>query len=107
MQGDWVRYHAFSSFVNDRSHNTSDRDGSYYVQTTNNNGRSKGGSCFGDSGGPVFLQNGTDHPDPGDHVIIGIVSYGMSPNCTGTDWSYRVDQPTVQDFVAGFLTLTP
>ena len=99
FQGDWVRYKAESTLINTRSAN----NGGYSFQTTNNKGRYEGGSCFDDSGGPVFLQQGDNHPAIGDHVIIGIVSWGYSPNCTGADWSYRTDPQTVHDFVAAYL----
>ena len=43
-----------------------------------------GGTCFGDSGGPVFL---------GDtNVIIGVTSYAINGNCAGTGGVYRIDQ---------------
>ena len=99
FQGDWVRYKAESTLINTRSAN----NGGFSFQTTNNKGRYEGGSCFGDSGGPVFLQDGDNHPRIGEHVIIGIVSWGYSPNCTGADWSYRADRDEVHDFVAGYL----
>lgn len=99
FQGDWVRYKAESTLINTRSAN----NGGYSFQTTNNKGRYEGGSCFGDSGGPVFLQDGDNHPAIGEHVIIGIVSWGYSPNCTGADWSYRADRDEVHEFVAGYL----
>lgn len=101
FQGDWVRYKAESTLINTRSAN----NGGYSFQTSNNKGRYEGGSCFGDSGGPVFLQEGDNHPAIGAHVIIGIVSWGYSPNCTGADWSYRADRAEVHDFVDDFLAV--
>jgi hypothetical protein len=50
-------------------------------------GNGGGGSCFGDSGGPVLLE-GTD-------VITAVTSFGNS-TCTGTSYSYRTDlQPPI------------
>lgn len=100
FQGDWVRHKAYSTLINLKSAN----NGGYSFQTTNNKGRYEGGSCFGDSGGPVFLQEGDEHPE--QHVIIGIVSWGYSPNCTGADWSYRADREEVHDFVDGYVVPT-
>jgi hypothetical protein len=58
---------------------------------TNNPGGDKGGTCFGDSGGPVFYQ---------DTPIIGaIVSWGITP-CIGVDYQFRIDTPTSLDFIA-------
>ena len=99
--GSWVRHRAWSTWVNATSANTTDRDGQYSFQTSNNKGHTEGGSCFGDSGGPVFIDDRADigHTDGADHVIAGVVSFGMSPNCTGVDFSYRVDQAAVQEWV--------
>jgi hypothetical protein len=53
---------------------------------SNNNGRPhRGGTCSGDSGGPVFLNN--------TNLIVAVNSYGVPPNCTGGDGAYRIDQP--------------
>lgn len=55
-----------------------------------------GGTCFGDSGGPVLL-GGAD-----SDLIVGITSFGNS-GCSGTDYSYRVDIADSQDFLADVL----
>lgn len=51
-----------------------------------------GGTCFGDSGGPVFL----------DGVIVGVTSYGMTEVCRGIGGYQRVDIAASQDFLAVF-----
>jgi secreted trypsin-like serine protease len=57
-------------------------------------GRGKGGTCFGDSGGPVFLSGST--------IIMGVTSFGLSAqNCTGPGSAYRTDQPAVLVRIAG------
>lgn len=57
---------------------------------TNNPGGGTGGTCFGDSGGPVFYQ---------DTPIIGaIVSFGYTP-CIGVDYQFRMDTDTALDFI--------
>ncbi len=63
----------------------------YNVATTNNPGKGTGGSgtCFGDSGGPVFY-NGE---------IVGVNSFVMNANCAGTSYAYRVDRTPVQEWV--------
>lgn len=67
------------------------------VMFSSNNGAShKGGTCFGDSGGPVF--NGETNQ------IAAIVSFGISPNCTGFSGGYRIDQPDDLAFLATHLT---
>jgi hypothetical protein len=52
-----------------------------------------GGTCFGDSGGPLFF-NGE---------VIGVTSYGYTQNCRYLDGYQRVDIAVVQDWLAGFL----
>ena len=53
-----------------------------------------GGSCYGDSGGPVFYKD--------TNVVVAVVSFGFTP-CIGTSYEFRTDLPDVQSFVSGFL----
>jgi hypothetical protein len=65
------------------------------VKFSNNAGKKhSGGTCFGDSGGPVF--------DGATNVIVAVTSFGISPNCTGVDGGYRTDQQDDLDFLATF-----
>ncbi|HET6213960.1 MAG TPA: trypsin-like serine protease [Micromonosporaceae bacterium] len=52
--------------------------------------RGGGGTCFGDSGGPVFL-NG---------LLVGVTSYGYTGNCRYLDGYQRAEIPIVQDWLA-------
>lgn len=82
------RLQAISTLVNLNSTWT---DG-YNIQTQGNGGW-RGGTCSGDSGGPILLRN-TD-------VIVGITSFGKSnAGCRGTDFYYRTDRKPVLDFIA-------
>jgi hypothetical protein len=56
---------------------------------TSGNGAGKGGTCNGDSGGPVFL-GGYD-----SDLIVAVTSFGLNSLCRGTDFAYRIDQPDV------------
>jgi hypothetical protein len=67
---------------------------------TNNNGAAhQGGTCFGDSGGPVF--------DGRTNIIVAVTSFGLGPNCTGTDGAYRIDQDDDLKFITDFGVPTP
>lgn len=59
----------------------------------------RGGTCFGDSGGPIF--------DAGTRIVVAVTSFGSSPNCTGIGGGYRVDQPDDLNWLAGDFGLTP
>lgn len=54
-----------------------------------------GGTCYGDSGGPFFL-NGTN-------LQVAVNSFGVPPNCTGADGAYRIDQPDDLNWLNGVL----
>ena len=59
------------------------------------NGDGRGGTCSGDSGGPVFLGGF------GSNVIVGVTSFGMNSLCRGTDYAYRIDTKDVLDWING------
>jgi hypothetical protein len=83
------RLMAASKLVNLRSALT---DG-FNLQTTNNPGIG-GGTCFGDSGGPVFYGTFSSN------VIVGVTSFGLSSQvCAGVDFAYRTDQAEFIEFV--------
>jgi secreted trypsin-like serine protease len=52
----------------------------------------KGGTCFGDSGGPALL-HGTD-------IVIGVTSYGPNGECTGPGYYSRTDLAAVKAWLA-------
>jgi hypothetical protein len=56
-----------------------------------------GGTCSGDSGGPVFVNN--------TNVILAVVSYGFSGTCHGADYSWRVDTTASQDFLRKYVSI--
>ena len=65
-----------------------------YNLKTQNDGGSRGGTCSGDSGGPVFYPSTSN-------VIVAVTSFGRtSPNdCQGNDYSYRLDRQEVIDWI--------
>jgi hypothetical protein len=60
---------------------------------TQGNGRDKGGTCSGDSGGPIFYPKGSNQ-------IVAVTSFGMNANCRGVDFAYRLDRPAVLGWIA-------
>ena len=61
-------------------------------------GANRGGTCFGDSGGPNFIGN--------SNVVGGVTSFGWNDTCKGHNGAYRVDQPDDLTWLATF-GLTP
>ena len=53
-----------------------------------------GGSCFGDSGGPIFVSGTT--------TLVAVVSFDTSSTCSGTSGAYRLDQADDLAFLATF-----
>jgi len=64
---------------------------------TQGNGKGLGGTCNGDSGGPVFL----GHTD--SNLVVGITSFGLNSLCRGADFAFRVDQPDVLAWIQSFM----
>jgi len=60
---------------------------------TNGNGAGRGGTCFGDSGGPVF------YGGYASNVIVAVTSFGLNGLCRGVDFSYRTDTAAVQAWI--------
>lgn len=81
------RLMATEQLINLRSNLT---DG-FNIQTTANPGKGKGGTCGGDSGGPL-LYDATD-------TIVAVNSFGLNEWCRGSDFMYRVDQLDVQRWI--------
>jgi hypothetical protein len=62
-------------------------DRAYAVFSANKGQAHQGGTCFGDSGGPVFH-------DTGDaEILVAVNSWAQNYSCAGKSGGYRVDQP--------------
>jgi trypsin len=63
----------------------------FNVQTSASPGAGRGGTCSGDSGGPLF-SNATS-------TIVAVNSFGLNANCRGNDFMYRIDRQPVLDWI--------
>jgi hypothetical protein len=64
----------------------------YSIQL-NGNGATRGGTCFGDSGGPVFYPSASNQ-------VVAVTSWGVSnAGCRGNGYYYRTDRQVVIDWI--------
>ena len=87
-QADRVRYVAHPKL---NQINAPGLTGDYSMLLSNN--ANTGGTCFGDSGGPNFVD--------GTNVVAGVTSFGMNSTCAGTGGVYRVDRADDLDWLYG------
>ena len=64
----------------------------FNLQTSGSPGGGKGGTCFGDSGGPILY----------NEVIVAVTSFGLNANCAGVGFGYRTDQAGVIEWILSF-----
>jgi secreted trypsin-like serine protease len=62
-----------------------------FLKLTANAAQEKGGTCYGDSGGPNLL-GGTD-------TILAVTSWGTNYNCAGVSYVARVDTADVLNWI--------
>ena len=61
------------------------------MQLSTNPGNGKGGTCFGDSGGPILYDS--------SNIIVGVNSFVLNLQCGGVGFAYRTDQPAVLSWI--------
>ena len=95
LQADLVRYRGTVKLVD--VNGTAGIPAGTAASFSNNPGKGNGsgGTCFGDSGGPIF------HGD--SNVIAAVNSYVLNLNCVGIGGGYRVDTADDQAFINQFL----
>jgi len=86
------RYFAHVRYVN-----VTNRIGEMFIKHSANTSQGTGGTCNGDSGGPVFL--------PDQETVVGITSFGAQAagQCTSISYAQRVDLLKVLVWLGGFL----
>jgi hypothetical protein len=62
-----------------------------FVKLTANPGQGKGGTTFGDSGGPIFVA--------GTNIVIANNSFVSNYNCSGVTHAQRIDLPEILDWI--------
>jgi secreted trypsin-like serine protease len=80
--------------------NASSNTAGFNLQLSSAPGGGRGGTCFGDSGGPTFY-GGFD-----SHVIVGVNSWLFGFNrqtCGGTGFAFRTDTEAVIDWILGIV----
>jgi hypothetical protein len=81
-----LRFYAPSKYVG-----SADALSSEFIKLTANPGQGKGGTAFGDSGGPILLK--------GTNVILAINSFVTNANCAGVTYAQRVDIQEIHDWI--------
>jgi len=82
-----MRYYAPANIVPGQG-----RISDMFVKLTANPGQGKGGTTFGDSGGPIFLA--------GTNIVIANNSFVTNANCDGVTYAQRIDIPEVLDWIS-------
>ena len=83
-----IRMYATSQLIQSR-----DKISVMFIKLTQNPSQGKGGTSFGDSGGPVLDGN----------TILAVTSFGSNYNCAGVGYYYRIDTTDAQDWITTFL----
>lgn len=95
LQADRVRYRGAVTLIDVKGTAGIPAGTSATFTNSPGKGNGQGGTCFGDSGGPIFYGD--------SNVVAAVTSYGLNANCAGTGGGYRVDTADDQAFINQFL----
>ena len=70
---------------------------SEFMKLTANPGQDKGGTTFGDSGGPILME--------GTRTILAINAFVTNSNCNGVTYAQRIDIPDILAFIRTWLVI--
>lgn len=79
-QADWLKLKTGGDLIGYRQFGGGKTSDAYVVLTNNSN---TGGTCFGDSGGPTFIEDTS--------TVVAVTSFGANSTCAGTSGVYRLD----------------
>lgn len=92
-QAQWLKLKAGGELIGYRNFGAGKANDAYVVLTNNAN---TGGTCFGDSGGPTFIEGTT--------TVVAVTSFGMNSTCAGTSGVYRIDTEDDLEWLAGYIS---
>lgn len=75
--------------------NSSSRTSAMFLRHSGNPAQGRGGTCFGDSGGPIFAAD--------QRTVLAVTSFGTNGVCAGQGYAQRIDRPDVLDWIRSFL----